>query len=123
MATSNLDNSALETPKTKSLPLPVSRAIAKFGQDLSLARRRRHVSQASLAVRVGASVSTIKRIEQGDGRVPLHFIARVLHVFGELDRLSALLDSANDEIGLTLADARLPQRIRSKRVTAQTGAL
>ena len=105
------------------LPLPVGRAIAKLGQDFALGRRRRHLSQASLAIRVGASVSTIKRIEQGDGRVPVHFFARVLHVFGELDRLAVLLDSANDEIGLTLADAQLPQRIRAKRATPTSGAL
>src|SRR5687767_12748713 len=95
-------------------PLPVQRGIEKLGNDLALARRRRRISQQSLATRIGASVSTVKRMEKGDMRVPLHFIARSLYVFGELDRLTSLLDSANDEIGLTLADEALPRRIRSK---------
>jgi transcriptional regulator with XRE-family HTH domain len=105
------------------LPLPVQRAIAKLGNDLALARRRRRISQQSLAIRIGASVSTVKRMEKGDMRVPLHFIARSLHVFGELDRLVTLLDSANDEIGLTLADEALPKRIRSKTRHPSDGAL
>lgn len=104
-------------------PLPVQRAIAKLGNDLALARRRRRISQQSLATRIGASVSTVKRMEKGDMRVPLHFIARSLHVFGELDRLATLLDSANDEIGLTLADEALPKRIRSRIRHPSDGAL
>jgi transcriptional regulator with XRE-family HTH domain len=105
------------------VPLPVQRAIEKLGNDLALARRRRRISQQSLATRIGASVSTVKRMEKGDMRVPLHFIARSLHVFGELDRLVSLLDSANDEIGLTLADEALPKRIRSRIRHPPDGAL
>ena len=59
--------------KKLPLPLPASRAIQKLGSDVALARRRRHISQASLAERIGASLNTIKRlgvagvkIESGD---------------------------------------------------------
>lgn len=98
-----------------SLPLPVERAIRKLGADVSLARRRRHISQASLAERMGASLSTIRRMEQGDVKVPIHFFARALHVFGEIHALERLLDTANDDIGMTLMDEQLPKRVRSKR--------
>jgi ribosome-binding protein aMBF1 (putative translation factor) len=103
------------------LPLPVTRAIHKLGNDISLARRRRHISQASLAERIGASVSTIRRMEQGDARVPIHFIARTMQVFGVLDALGELIDTAQDDIGLTMMDAQLPQRVRTK--TKPRGAL
>ena len=118
-------NSPNKSHKVESLPLPmpVERAITKLGNDLALARRRRHISQASLATRIGASLSTVKRMEKGDMRVPLHFIARALYVFGELERLGSLIDTANDDIGLTLADANLPQRVRSKTKHTPTGAL
>ncbi len=96
------------------LPSPVERAIQKLGGDISLARRRRHISQASLAERMGASLSTVRRMEQGDARVPIHFFARALHVFGEIQALAQLLDTPNDDIGLTLMDERLPKRVRSK---------
>lgn len=97
------------------LPLPVERAIQKLGVDLSLARRRRHISQASLAERIGASLNTVKRMEKGEPRVPLHFVARTLHVFGDIERLSQLLDTGEDQIGLVLMDAQLPKRIRARK--------
>ena len=103
------------------IPLPVERAIRKFGDDISLARRRRHISQASLAERMGASLSTVRRMEKGDLRVPIHFFARALHVFGEVQALENLLDTARDDIGLILMDERLPKRVRSKPGTS--GAL
>jgi transcriptional regulator with XRE-family HTH domain len=103
------------------VPLPVERAIRKLGSDISLARRRRHISQASLAERMGASLSTVRRMEKGDLRVPIHFFARALHVFGEIQALEDLLDTAKDDIGLTLMDENLPKRVRSKAGTS--GAL
>ena len=125
MKSFKLVNSSSGTRQTNSLPvpLPVDRAIRKLGCDLALARRRRRISQESLATRIGASVSTVKRMEKGDTRIPLHFIARVLHVFGELGRLTSLLDTAKDEIGLTLADEQLPRRVRRKTKHTLTGAL
>ena len=106
------------------VPLPVERAIAKLSHDLSLARRRRHMSQASLAERIGASLSTVRRMESGSLTTPLVFLARALHVFGELPRLENLLDTAQDEIGLTLMDEKLPQRIRKpKTPSPASGAL
>lgn len=103
------------------LPLPVERAVNKLGADISLARRRRHISQASLAERMGASMSTVRRMEKGDARIPIHFFARALHVFGEVHALEHLLDTPNDDLGLTLMDERLPKRVRSKPGTS--GAL
>jgi DNA-binding XRE family transcriptional regulator len=97
------------------LPLPVQRAIEKLGADLSLARRRRRISQASLAERIGASLNTVKRLEKGDPRVPLHFLARTLHVFGEIDKLAQLMDTGVDPIGLVLMDEQLPKRIRQRK--------
>jgi transcriptional regulator with XRE-family HTH domain len=96
------------------LPSPVERAIRKLGNDISLARRRRHITQTSLAERMGASLSTVRRMEKGDVKVPIHFFARALHVFGEIQALEHLLDTPNDEIGLTLMDEHLPKRVRSK---------
>jgi DNA-binding XRE family transcriptional regulator len=110
-------NGSFEVRKSKSLPmpLPVERTLLKLGQDLSLARRRRHISQASLAERIGASLNTVKRMEKGDPRVQLHIIARTLHVFGDLQRLSQLLDTSEDQIGLVLMDEQVPKRIRTRK--------
>lgn len=109
--------STMESRENASLPmpLPVSRAVTKLGEDINRARRRRRMTQQSLAERIGASVTTIKRMESGDPRIPMHFVARTLYVFGEIDRLSQLLDSGQDETGLNLMDDQLPKRIRTSR--------
>ena len=107
----------------RPLPLPVARAIARLGADIGLARRRRRITQQSLAERIGSSLNTVKRMESGDVRVPLHFIARTLHVFGEIERLVQLLDTAQDPIGLALMDEQLPRRVRTPRREPGQGAL
>ena len=91
------------------LPLSAERALRKLGHDISLAER------------IGASVSTVRRMEQGDPRIPIHFHARALLVFGELKALENILDTANDDIGLMLMDENLPKRIREKRHTPDGG--
>jgi len=101
----------------------VTRALAKLGADMSLARRRRRISQASMAERMGASLSTVRRMEKGDPRIPIHFIARALHLFGEIKALEHLLDTAHDDIGLLLMDERLPKRVRGKQRDGTSGAL
>ena len=109
----------METP----LPMPVERALKKLGADLSLARRRRHMSQASLAERIGASTMTVRRMEKGNPLIPLQYLARALHVFGELEKLNQLLDTAEDAIGLALMDERLPVRVRTRKPDVEGGAL
>ena len=104
-------------------PAPVLRAVVNLGADLALARRRRRFSQASMALRIGVSLSTLRRMEKGDLRVPLGVWARALHVLGELERLAGLLDTATDEIGLALMDQQLPKRIRVRKSNSESGAL
>lgn len=98
------------------LPGPAERSIRKLGRDISLARRRRRLTQASLAERAGIGINTLRRLEGGDKGVSLDVLARTLNVLGEIDRLGELLDSARDEIGLMLSDEQLPKRVRARTV-------
>ena len=41
-------------------------------------------------------------------------VERAIHLFGELARFSNLMDTAQEDIGLTLIDEQLPKRIRQK---------
>ena len=114
METIKSDKGSVENRKVeRPLPVIAQRTLKKLGGDINRARRRRGLTQQALAERVGAGLSTIKRLEAGDLRMQLHVLARVLQVFGELDRLSDLLDSAQDDVGLALMDEQLPQRIRT----------
>jgi transcriptional regulator with XRE-family HTH domain len=107
---------------TMPLPLPVTRSLNRLGQAVSLARRRRHLTQQDLAERISASANTVRRMEAGyPGTALVHF-ARALQVFGELDKLDQLLDTPHDTIGLALMDEKLPQRVRKSRKTPESGA-
>jgi transcriptional regulator with XRE-family HTH domain len=96
-------------------PLPVERALLRLGETLSLARRRRRLSQVELAERLGVSVSTVRRMEDGHPNTALQYFARALQVFGELEKLERLLDTPQDSVGLALMDERLPQRVHRPR--------
>jgi transcriptional regulator with XRE-family HTH domain len=102
------------------LPLPAVRALAKLGRDISLARRRRRLSQASLAERSGIGLNTLRRLEKGEPSGSIEHLARTLHVLGEIERLEHLLDTGADTVGLVMMDEALPQRVRRRR---STGAL
>jgi transcriptional regulator with XRE-family HTH domain len=96
--------------------LPVSRALSKLGDDLSRARRRRRLSQASFAQRSGISIATLRRMERGDlGGVRLEYLARAIHVLGEIGRLEHLLETGEDPVGLMLMDQDLPKRVRARK--------
>ena len=103
-------------------PLPVTRTMTRLGQAISLARRRRHLTQEDLAERLGASAHTVRRMEAGHPGTALVHFARALQVFGELDKLDQLLDTSKDTIGLTLMDEKLPQRVRKSRKSPESGA-
>jgi ribosome-binding protein aMBF1 (putative translation factor) len=104
------------------IPLPVERALRHLGQSISLARRRRHMSQEMLAERIGASLNTVRRMEEGSPGTALQHFARAMQVFGELDKLERLMDSSQDSVGLALMDERLPARVRAPRRTPESGA-
>ena len=103
------------------IPLPVIRCLNQLGESISLARRRRHLSQKELAQRIGVSINTVRRMEAGHrGTALVHFV-RSLQVLGNLEKLDQLLDTAQDSIGLMLMDENLPKRIRKSKVTKETG--
>lgn len=100
---------------TTATNLPVDRALKALGQNIELARRRRGMSQADLASRMGVSVSTVRRLEDGNSGTALVYLGSALQVFGELEKLRLLLDTPTDSVGLALMDAELPTRVHSKR--------
>jgi hypothetical protein len=61
-------------------------------------------------------------LETGSTDTALLHFARALQVFGELDKLNDILDTAQDTIGLVLMNEKLPQRIRKSKTTPETGA-
>ena len=103
-------------------PLPVMRSLARLGEAVSQARRRRNLTQQDLAERIGASANTVRRMEAGHPGTALVHLARAMQVFGELEQLNQLLDTPQDTIGLVLMNEQLPQRVRKPRIKPNAGA-
>jgi len=98
--------------KKVSYPLPLVRALKKFGSDVRDARRRRRISVSVMAERASISRMTLNKIEKGEPGVSFGSYAMVLFILGLTERLSDLIDLKHDEVGLELAEQDLPKRIR-----------
>ena len=99
----------------KSIPLPAERALRKLGRDLALARRKRGISTNDMAARLFVSRDTLWRLERGEPTVALGTLATAAFILELDNRLSNLAAPASDEIGLSLDERRLPQRIHRPR--------
>ena len=103
-----------------SLPLPVKRALNKLGGDIADARRRRRIPTTLMAKRAMISRATLARVEKGAPQVSLGIYATVLFILGLEKQLADLADVRGDDIGLSLEEDSLPQKIylpRRKRET------
>jgi DNA-binding XRE family transcriptional regulator len=97
----------METPSSQD---PNQRILSKLGEDLSLARRRRRMTQASTAERAGVSLATIQRLERGEEGVAIGSVLAVLSIFGLHGRLADIADAVHDTTGLALVHSALPKR-------------
>lgn len=108
------DHEGIKMPTPHMPPSAVRRALKKLGADMRDARRRRKLTTAIVAERAFTSRKTLQRVEAGDHGVSIGIYASVLHTLGFLDRLADVADAGADEIGLALAGASLPRRVRAK---------
>lgn len=97
------------------LPSKLRRGLKKFGADISIARRKRRLTVAMMAERVGVAESTYLRAEHGDPKVGFGVYAMVLFVLGFGDAITDLIDPRKDDQGLLLDVERVPRRIRTKK--------
>ncbi len=88
--------------------------LAQMGEQIRLARLRRHLPSELVAERAGVSRQTVTAIEKGSASVALGAYANVLHALGGLEQ-DILLIAKDDELGRKLQDLDLPQRKRAPR--------
>jgi transcriptional regulator with XRE-family HTH domain len=99
------------------LPPAVRRSLAKFGGDLGLARRKRKLTVAMMAERLGVSKATYTRMEKGDPSVAMGAYAQALFVLGFGTTFGDLIDQRKDEQGLLLDLDRIPKRVHVPKTT------
>ena len=88
--------------------------LSQMGEQIRLARLRRHLPSELVAERAGVSRQTITAIEKGSASVALGAYAAVLHALGGLEQ-DLLLIAKDDELGRKLQDLDLPKRKRVPR--------
>ena len=98
------------------LPAALRRSLSKFGNDLSVARRKRRLTMGMMAERTGLAKSTYARLEKGDPAVAMGAYAMALFVLGFGEAFRDLIDARRDEDGLLLDEERLPKRVRIKKL-------
>ena len=97
------------------MPPAVRRSLVKFGGDLSLARRKRHLTAKMMAERLGVSKATYQRVEKGDPGTSLGVYAMALFVLGFGEPFAEIIDQRRDDQGLLFDAERVPKRVRVKR--------
>ncbi len=97
------------------LPPKVKRALGKMGADIALARKRRSLTTAMMAERLGIAKSTYLKIEKGDPTVSMGAYAMTFFALGFDAALAEILDAKRDDQGLLLDAERLPQRVRPRK--------
>ena len=105
----------MKSAVTDILPPKVRRSLAKLGLDLATARKKRSLTTAMMAERLGVAKSTYLRVEKGDPTVSMGIYAMALFVLGFGDALGEIVDPRRDDQGLLLDTERLPKRVRVKK--------
>ena len=80
----------------QSIPPSVRSTLQKLGDNLAIARKRRRESQQLWASRIGISIPTLRRMEQGDPTVAMGNYATALWMIGRAPALLELADPRND---------------------------
>ena len=98
--------------KTASQTPKLSVLLKALGENIRLARLRRHLSTTMLAERAGMTRMTLRAIERGEPTASLGAYANVLFSLGLEKDLS--LVAGDDELGRRLQDANLVSRKKTK---------
>ncbi len=102
----------LNTPaKRGAVIFPKSKKILNaLGENLTLAMKRRGITQEMMHKRTGISKPTLRRIVKGDSSVSIGHYVNVLAVLGLLDDLAKV--ALDDELGRKLQDIELLKKNR-----------
>ncbi len=90
------------------------RILEQMGNQIKMARLRRHLTAELIAERAGVSRATVWNVEKGNPSVAIGIYAAVLHALNNMDQ-DLLLVAKDDELGRKLQDIDLTTRKRAPR--------
>jgi transcriptional regulator with XRE-family HTH domain len=104
-----------------AIPPAAEQALRALGENLAIARTRRHESQRTWAKRLGISVPTLIRMERGDAGVSAGIYATALWLIGTVASLPELAAPGADR-GALENDVRSALQRRAVRSAASVAA-
>ena len=105
----------MKSAANHTLPRTARGSLAKLGEDIAVARKKRRISTVSMAERAFISRGTLYKVERGDPTVSIGIYATVLALLGLAEGLGNVADRRDDILGLDIEEDRLPRRIMSSR--------
>lgn len=104
-----------------SLPPIALASLRRLGENIAIARYRRRESQRAWAERIGVSIPTLIRLEQGDPTVSMGAYAGALWLMSRIQALPEIAAPQAD-LGALEADVRKAVQRHSKRSYLALGA-
>lgn len=104
----------MKTLATSTLPRAARQALAKLGEDIAVARKKRRISTVSMAERAFISRGTLYKVEKGDPSVSMGIYVTVLSILGLIEGLGNLADRSTDVLGLDIDEDRLPKKVQPR---------
>lgn len=95
-------------------PRAVAASMTVLGEHIATWRRLRHLTAQEVADRADVGVSTVLRLERGNGATVENAL-RVARALGILDLVTAAWDPYATDVGRLRADQALPERVRHRR--------
>jgi transcriptional regulator with XRE-family HTH domain len=100
-----------------TLPPEVRNSLRQLGANLALSRKRRRETQQAWAQRLGVSIPTLIRLEQGDPTVTMASYATALWLMGRVSQLPEVADPQLDRGALEISIREANQRAVRKGVS------
>jgi transcriptional regulator with XRE-family HTH domain len=111
------------TAVAKALPPVAKNALRQLGENIAIARARRKESQRAWAERIGISVPTLIRLEQGDPSVSMAAYASALWLMGRVQSLGEIAAPSNDFGALEQDVRKARQRGATRHATSISARL
>ena len=90
------------------MPGALTRNLEIMGEQIMMARKRRHLSMQDVADRATVTRLTVSKVEKGDPTVSMGIYARVLFALNLENDITRL--ASDDALGRQLQDAELFQK-------------
>jgi transcriptional regulator with XRE-family HTH domain len=93
-------------------PYPVEQSIKRLWENLRIARRRRNLTIADAAERIGTGPRAVMDAEKGKSSTGIVVYAALLWLYDQLDQLDNVAEPSGDDIGFSMEKARGRVRVR-----------